>query len=607
MNRLIATKIRQIKMSASLILLLLFLFATAQVLFRGYEFAVNDHAIEIPFIKKNMDGGLYPDDPMVDTRGKFVTFYTWIPAILTMMTNNMEIVFFALQMLAFFLVAVMIYYLGLQLSNDRVSALMALILIFPKKFVLGGSSIHITSFVPSFSILPIALLAIYLFLDNRYVFAYVIIGLSFNYHALVSLYVFGMFTLYSVVHVRQIGIKRLGKSIGLCLLCASPVIIWMLAVSSPMPEGWIKLMRIRSSHHSFPLSWKTPLYIDYLLFIALASLSLLTPPEKRYHSKILFFGAAIALMCGMGLVFAEILPIKFVIKAQLFRSTNFLTLFMLIYLANYFRRSWSDSSIHKFAIVASVLILFFKASYFNYILLVLILFLIAELNARRQTALSWKPIAIAVFITSVLLLRVFAPHSSFPKTFSFDPITDFINKFLENQWTVMAICSAILLYVLGYLIKPGFKKIRGIGIALVTVSIFAVMLPGVFRHFHPSGRNKSSWREAQFWAKNNTQKSDTFITPPYMTGFRIFSERPIVGENKDGTQQYFDSEYGTLWWERMNDLGMGKEFDKLDQEGLARIANKYGAKYIVVPASKELNLRIAHQNSGYKIYQYDSE
>jgi hypothetical protein len=607
MKRWLVTKIKQVKTSTLLILLLLFLFAVAQVLFRGYRFGVNDHSIEISFIKKNMDGSLYPNDPMVDTKDEFVTFYTWIPAVLTIITRNMEMVFFSLQILAFFLVAVMVYYLCLQLFHDRISAILGLILIFPQKFVLGGSAIHITSFVPSFSILPVALLAIYLFLKSRYISAYVIIGLSFNYHALISLHVLAMFVLYSAVHVRQIGVKRLGKSMGLCLLCASPVIIWMLAVSSPMTEEWIRLMRIRSSHHSFPLSWPTSLYIDYLLFIALTSLSLLTPPEKEYHRKILFFSAAIALMCGVGIVFAEMVPIKFVIKAQLFRSTKFFTLFMLFYLANYFRRSWSSSFIHKLAIVISILVLFLRSNYFGYIPLAVILFLMAELNLRRQPRISWKPIAIAVFITSVLLLRAFVPHSDFPKSFSFNPITSFIRGLLENQWIITTVCAAILLYVAGYVIEPSYRKTSGIGVALITAFIFLVMLPGVFRHFHPKGRNESSWREAQLWVRNNTQKSDTFITPPYLTGFRIFSERPIVGEWKDGTQQYFDSEYGPVWWERMNDLGRDKEFDKIKLEELVLVADKYKAKYVVVSTSKELDLEMVHKNSGYRIYQFRKE
>lgn len=119
--------------------------------------------------------------------------------------------------------------------------------------------------------------------------------------------------------------------------------------------------------------------------------------------------------------------------------------------------------------------------------------------------------------------------------------------------------------------------------------------------------DESSWREVQLWARDNTQKSDVFITPPYLTGFRIFSERPIVGEWKDGTQQYFDSEYGPVWWERINDLGRDKEFDKLDLEKLVLLADKYKARYVVVPASKELDLEMVHKNSGYRIYRLHRE
>lgn len=600
-------KIGKIRITTLSTLLLILLLSIAQVLYLGYQFGVSDHSVEISFIKKHIDSNLYPNDPMIDTQREFVTFYTWIPAILTMITRDIEVVFFSLQVIAYFLVAVMIYYLSLLLFEDKIGAIMTLVLMFPKKLVLGGSAIHIHIYVPSFSLLPVILLAIYLFLKNRYVLAYIIVGLAFNYHALVSLYTLVMFALYSVFHIKQIGIKRLGKAVGLCLLCASPVIIWMIAVSSPMPEGWIELMRARSSHHSFPSSWAKSLYMDYLLFIALASFSLLTPPERKYHIKVMFFSAAVALMCGAGILFAETVPIKFVLKAQLFRSTNFLTLFMLFYLANYFRRSWPNSSIHKAAIVVSVFPLFFKSSYFVYIPLALILLLIAEWKMRRKAALSWKLIAITVFIASVLVLRVFAPHNSFPKSLSFDPVISFIRVFLENQWIIVAICASVLLYLISYVIGHGFGRIRKIGIALITAFIILVMMPAVFRHFHPENRNKSGWRDVQFWAKNNTQKSDIFLTPPYLTGFRIFSERPIVGEWKDGTQQYFDSEYGDIWWERMNDLGMGKEFDKLDLEKLEAIANKYRARYVVVPKSRELGLKSVYKNSSYGIYKFGDD
>lgn len=57
----------------------------------------------------------------------------------------------------------------------------------------------------------------------------------------------------------------------------------------------------------------------------------------------------------------------------------------------------------------------------------------------------------------------------------------------------------------------------------------------------------------------------------------------------------------------MNDLGRDKEFDKLDLRKLVLLADKYKARYVVVPASKELDLEMVHENSGYRIYRFHRE
>ena len=54
-----------------------------------------------------------------------------------------------------------------------------------------------------------------------------------------------------------------------------------------------------------------------------------------------------------------------------------------------------------------------------------------------------------------------------------------------------------------------------------------------------------SWREVQDWVRLNTPKDAIFVTPPQEAGFRVFSERTVVGEWKDGTQQYFDEKFAT--------------------------------------------------------------
>jgi hypothetical protein len=66
-----------------------------------------------------------------------------------------------------------------------------------------------------------------------------------------------------------------------------------------------------------------------------------------------------------------------------------------------------------------------------------------------------------------------------------------------------------------------------------------------------------SWREVQDWVRLHTPKDAIFVTPPQEAGFRVFSERTVVGEWKDGTQQYFDETFATEWAARMEALGRG--------------------------------------------------
>ena len=108
----------------------------------------------------------------------------------------------------------------------------------------------------------------------------------------------------------------------------------------------------------------------------------------------------------------------------------------------------------------------------------------------------------------------------------------------------------------------------------------------------------------QLWVKENTPLDAMFITPPYLESFRVFSERSTVAEWKDGTQQYFKTEYSYVWWERINDLGkINKEFySNLTSEQFLKLCKKYGASYVVFPAAKTLELPYIYENKEYRIY-----
>ena len=84
----------------------------------------------------------------------------------------------------------------------------------------------------------------------------------------------------------------------------------------------------------------------------------------------------------------------------------------------------------------------------------------------------------------------------------------------------------------------------------------------------------------------------------------MFSERPIVGEWKDGTMVFFSDRFALEWSRRMKDVG-GREgkFRTFDEKRLVEIASKYGARYLVFPADVPLHFRRVYANRDFAVYE----
>ncbi|MFA7235488.1 MAG: DUF6798 domain-containing protein [Phycisphaeraceae bacterium] len=105
------------------------------------------------------------------------------------------------------------------------------------------------------------------------------------------------------------------------------------------------------------------------------------------------------------------------------------------------------------------------------------------------------------------------------------------------------------------------------------------------------------WVAAQRWARGNTERDALFVTPMEMGGFRVYSQRAVVGEWRDGTQLYFDGGFAEQWWERMRSLSpgllynadgtkllqRGKGLGEMDDEQVMALAKRWRADYVVLP------------------------
>ena len=604
-------------------LLFLLLLAIAQPLWHGYRFGVSDHSIQFSIMNRIMDGTLYPNDPMLETAKGYVSFFPRFMVVLIKLVGNMEALYFVLHILSYFLYFTVLYHIALLLF-DKTTALLCVLLMTTGKVVLGGSSIHFTGLYPSFFTLPLALFAIYLFLREKYTIAYAIVGITLNLHTLVAGYTICMLLCYSGLCVlsKKITPKEFAVNIGVFALCASPALIWIVSTRGEITDEWIRLLRVRSSHHSFPFSWAASKYVNFLLLLAAGGLSFLYAPVAKFHRKLMAFALAVAVLCTAGLIFAEYYPVKSVLRGQFFRSTNFLAIFCVMYIANYIRHSWANSILHKAAVGVIFIALLFP-SHFNWLILGLILALVADTvigpagqwaENRGELRFSHR-FYISLFVLAALLVRNFVPHSDFPNTLDLNTVVRLFRTFLEDSLLMVVVCLSLGLMAIVALkqkvvvegVKTVWKPILHSSTLLIALLIIVYVIPSAHEKLHPENRYTSGWRGVQIWAKENTKPTNLFLTPPYMTGFRIFSQRPIVGEWKDGTQQYFDAEYAYEWWRRMQDLksedGSSGGFNKLGTEGYTALAKKYGATYLVLPSGISLSLPKAHDNGKYAVYQ----
>jgi hypothetical protein len=113
----------------------------------------------------------------------------------------------------------------------------------------------------------------------------------------------------------------------------------------------------------------------------------------------------------------------------------------------------------------------------------------------------------------------------------------------------------------------------------------------------------SDWIDVQQWCKANTPIEAMFFVPPDIQGFRVHSQRAIVGDWKDGAPSVFSEAYAKKWWSRMECL---RGYDSFDEVRFNKLKEEYGASYAVTRKKQRLNFPIEYQNNGFIVYEIPS-
>jgi len=527
------------------------------IAFMGYHIGTFDQAVHFPYLKKFVDGSLYPNDPFLDMRLTKYTFF-WFPFEFFYQRGILEVSMFLIHIAATYGTFWMLWNLAATVFQRATSSFLAVIIFAFPHITFGGWTVFEFSLLNRTFVLPFLLLAINLFLQRRYLIAFAIVGLMFNLHVITANFVMAMFMLHALLAWREMGWKNIASGVLAFLLAASPVLLWK--ASGPATDlhlRWTELSVVALAEQannyyffapSFPILVATLSGFSALALFFIARQNL---PRNETHRTLLHFMIAMLLVLAVEVVTAQWLPIEIILELQIIRASVFTLIFSLLYLANYLAENYAARGDNDFNLNLLTLV-----SIFSFLLIL--------------------PFGVQ------LLEKIFAAG--------------------RKQWATAAVFVVL-----------------NIG-AFATALNLGVWHPGVYVF-----ARDTPWREAQMWARENTPKNAMFIAPPYMWGFyesewRVFSERPMVAALSDLLQIALSLDSEKSWQPRFEDLAPGalaqfrgnffdnvnitaRAFNTLSDSDWARLAEKYGATYLVLEKPHRSQFPVVYENSQFAIYR----
>ncbi len=474
-------------------------FALAALFINDYQFGSDNHAIIIPFLKDYLNPDLYPGDYLLAERDYFYTlFWPGVAGVIKLTGWSLPRLFGILHFLSLYGLMAGIFLLARQFSGGPAGFWAMTIVLFSKPLWAGEKTL--LNFLDTAGVArPLLLLAIYFFLKKQYHRSFLLQGLGFLIHPLTALYGIAVIGVNWLSCWREMGAGVALRSVALLLAVGSPVLLWRMGQAPPdlnlgaADPQWLALLHVRSAFHVFPRTWEAAVLWQSGLVVAVFLLLWRRPP-RGHHRFVVRGTVAIFALWLAGFFFTEMIPLTAVVQLQLFRSIFFLYVFAAVYLgANLSAACRAEGSMGQ---------LFFG--------------LIAGL-ALLYNARAW---AVALAALALLALGAAAYRRQHGRAVR------------DGAFATAALILA-----------------AGLGLAA------ALFRGGVSLENYPN----EPWRDVQLWAQQHTGIRAGFIVPPLWEtqGFRVFSERTIYGDWKDGTQMFFNPAFGREWFRRMQQLGYG--------------------------------------------------
>ncbi len=316
----------------------------------GYDYANSDQDEVIPYLLHHLDPALFTQDWFVATQiteFSVRTYFVWLLNAFSLILP-IWLTTLLLFVVVWIFIAGAVYKLAFLFTGDQLAAAASVVigLVFTPLWTLGGNDLVHSMLVPSMLAWALSLWAIYHYLRGRFLIAPVLLGVACWMQALVGLHVAMLLVALRAYHWirREPGPHTLGGIFvfgALFVLWSSPAlgpIIYQQLVArsaelNPDPSLFYILAEFRLPHHYLPGSFYEHSYIRFGALAVLGLGTLLSVRHRRGIQQLDFILRSfvlIALLCAIGTVFTEVMPVLQIAKLQLFKMTVLAKLLFVI-------------------------------------------------------------------------------------------------------------------------------------------------------------------------------------------------------------------------------------------------------------------------------------
>ncbi len=601
------------------------------IVFLAYRFAVSDQCIYIPIIRRILDKSLYPGDYLFDQPSGKYTILLPIVAYLSKLFT-MRWVFFIGHIAAIFALSWAIYKLAFSLFRSKDVACIALLLLCASRLQDQAIITHESFFTLQPVATPFCLLSLCFFIQERYTLAVAFNAIAFLIHPIAAVPCFLLLAVYLIFNSYRLGLRVLLRMVGVFLLITSPVSV--RAIIS-MGDGshsfsffrvasaeWMKILYGRNTY-AFPIlwgrgSWVHFLSIAILLVISMFLKTMYAGVDKRDRKALYIVIASLASL-GMAHLFGSVVPISLIFGLQMARGLYMLMYVTFIYAAYVVWAGYQSGQLSIDRGAAAVISA-------------------AAIATGDPKLIVWGALtSVMIWLPTRLPDNIFRSVARAPGILMAGFV---VYLSLKNSVFAVIVCAPVVLYLFQFGMRlmdtscatgslPAsvlgeyrfrlkqvllaaaelLKKVRVLSgrpvyrWALIYILFIAVFVAKVhkdgLRVDFPHQKPADAWTQIQYWAAANTPEEAVFIVPWNTQGFRNFSKRSIVGDNKDGAPGLFSESYDMEWARRREQL---QSYERLKDGDFTELAREYKASFVVTRKGQNLGFPKAYENSGFYVY-----